>query len=367
MTRPISRLTLAVLALAALLAASAVIILPAARTMALPDYATKTGQSCGACHVNPAGGGPLTTPGQAFAAIPTHATDPAGAWAQYSGAAPAPVPAAPEAPAPAAPAALQVTIEATLEDSTAIYSIMLKNGSGSDVAEIFIAGTIPSGSSLTGATATPAGGGFLGQQGEAAAWLFPRVPAGGSAGPFSYKVNKGSATNLAAHAFVHWLSPSDVTVLTADVTPSSPGEKLINEKFNKFDGNLALWRVQPGTAPRMMELTEHFNQMWFAARAGNWVFADFEIYRSDETLKVIEVTRPARTAGLRAWWEPALAELRGAVRAEDLGAFSQAYDRAIAGCNSCHVASTGGGFSLKGVKVIRPAAPLFPNLDYAGN
>lgn len=359
MTGPISRLTLVVLALAALLAVSVVFILPTSTTSALPDYTTKTGQSCGTCHVNPAGGGPLTAQGQAFAAIATHTTDPTGAWAQVSGTAPA--------PAPAAPVTLEVTIEGTLDDGTVTYSITLKNSSSSDIADIFIAGTVSSGSSLVGATATPAGGGFLGLQGEAAAWLFPKVAAGASAGPFSYRVNKGSATNLAAHAFVHWLSPSDRTVLSAHVTPLSAEEKLINAKLNNYSADLAMWRIQPGTAPRMMELTEHFNLMWFAARAGNWVFADFEIYRSDEALKAIEVTRPARTAGLRAWWQPALTELRGAVTARDLGAFTRAYDRAIDGCNSCHVASTGGGFSLRGVKVVRPTTPLFSNLDYAGN
>jgi len=343
----------------AILASLVLLVGPTVTTSALPDYATKTGQSCGACHVNPAGGGPPTAQGQAFAAIATHVVDPAGAWAQVSGAA--------AAPAPAAPAALQVTMEGTLDDGTATYSIILKNSSSSDVADIFIAGTVPSGSSLISATAIPAGANSLGLQGEAAAWIFPRVVAGGSAGPFSYRVNRGSATNLAAHAFVHWLSPSDRTVLSADVTPLSAEEKLINAKLNNYSADLAMWRVQSGTAPRMMELTEHFNQMWFAARAGNWIFADFEIYRSDETLKAIEVTRPARTAGLRAWWQPALTELRGAVTARDLGAFTQAYDRAIDGCNSCHVASTGGGFSLKGVKVIRPTTPLFSNLDYAGN
>ena len=35
---------------------------------ALPQYASQTGRSCGACHVNPAGGGARTGLGEAFAA-----------------------------------------------------------------------------------------------------------------------------------------------------------------------------------------------------------------------------------------------------------------------------------------------------------
>lgn len=331
------------------------------RGEALPQYNTATGQSCGSCHVNPAGGGSLTAQGQAFAAIGSHASDPAGAWAQASGTAPAPA-------APAAPSAIQATVDATLlDDGTATFAITLKNSSTSDVADIYVAGTIPSGASLVDATATPSGAIFMGQQGEAAAWIFPTVPAGGSAGPFTYKVDKGSATKLAAHAFIHWLSPSDGTVLSKDVTALSTMEKLVNRKFNTYSGDLGLWKIQPGTAPRMMQLTDHFNQMWFAAQKGNWLFAEFEVYRSDETVKAIPVTRPAREAAMNAWWKPAQAELEKAIEAEDLNAFVQAYDRAVEGCNSCHAASKGGGISLKGVKVTRPTAPVFTNIDYSGN
>ncbi|HWJ18461.1 hypothetical protein [Bradyrhizobium sp.] len=35
---------------------------------ALPAYAAATGKACGACHANPAGGGPRTAFGEAFAA-----------------------------------------------------------------------------------------------------------------------------------------------------------------------------------------------------------------------------------------------------------------------------------------------------------
>jgi len=36
------------------------------RAEATPAYAQQTGKACGACHVNPAGGGKLTSAGEAF-------------------------------------------------------------------------------------------------------------------------------------------------------------------------------------------------------------------------------------------------------------------------------------------------------------
>jgi len=55
-------------------AATAVLIAGAAVTLsprqaeATPAYASQTGLPCGKCHVNPAGGGPNTAFGKAFAA-----------------------------------------------------------------------------------------------------------------------------------------------------------------------------------------------------------------------------------------------------------------------------------------------------------
>jgi hypothetical protein len=60
---------------------------------AFPADAQKTGQPCSACHVNPAGGGGLTSAGQAYKAT-----------GSLPAAAPAPAAPAPAAPAPAAPA-----------------------------------------------------------------------------------------------------------------------------------------------------------------------------------------------------------------------------------------------------------------------
>jgi hypothetical protein len=50
-----------------LLAGAAITMTPR-QAQALPKYAAQTGLPCGKCHVNPAGGGPRTAFGKAFAA-----------------------------------------------------------------------------------------------------------------------------------------------------------------------------------------------------------------------------------------------------------------------------------------------------------
>lgn len=155
--------------------------------------------------------------------------------------------------------------------------------------------------------------------------------------------------------------PGTAGVTQQDVTAA------IDARFTTVDRKIPLWSIQAGTAPRMLELTLYFNNMWFGAQAGNWDLARFEIYRSDETIKAIGVTRPARMALLEPWAATHLEALTKAVEAKDLPAFETSYDTAIAACNACHAGSSGGPLSsMAAFKITRPTAPLFSNIDYGG-
>ncbi|MDP2729179.1 MAG: hypothetical protein Q8O55_01695 [Dehalococcoidales bacterium] len=167
-----------------------------------------------------------------------------------------------------------------------------------------------------------------------------------------------------------------VSACTGSQTPATPTvpavtqedvTKAIDAKFTTYDGKLPLWTIQPGTAPRMVELTIYFNNMWFGAQAGNWDLARFEAYRSEEASKAVYVTRAKRIDTLKPWAESALPALIKAIEAKDKAEFEKAYDTAIAGCNGCHAASSGGPLkSMAPFKITRPTAPLFSNIDYKG-
>jgi hypothetical protein len=61
-------LCLAVGAGAAILAGGTIALIAPSPAQATPAYASQTGLPCGKCHTNPAGGGPNTAFGKAFAA-----------------------------------------------------------------------------------------------------------------------------------------------------------------------------------------------------------------------------------------------------------------------------------------------------------
>lgn len=52
----------------ALVVGGALMVSAPKSAQALPAYAAQTGKACGACHQNPAGGGPRNAFGEAFAA-----------------------------------------------------------------------------------------------------------------------------------------------------------------------------------------------------------------------------------------------------------------------------------------------------------
>lgn len=150
---------------------------------------------------------------------------------------------------------------------------------------------------------------------------------------------------------------------------ASPEEmgQLMAEKFSKSDRKLALWDIQPGTAAQMIELLHRFNTIWFAGQAGNWDLVMFETHEAEEAVEVLKTTRPSRFPAVDAWAKANLEAIEKAAMAKDKAAFEKAYDDALAGCNGCHIASEGGPLkTLKSIKITRPTAPIYSNMDFKG-
>ena len=77
-------------------------------------------------------------------------------------------------------------------------------------------------------------------------------------------------------------------------------------------------------------------KLWFAGRSGNWPLADYEIDALKEGFedvnKLIGGDTVEQAVGA------AVSALEKAVDAKDRAAFTDAFDRLSAGCNSCHYA-----------------------------
>ena len=127
----------------------------------------------------------------------------------------------------------------------------------------------------------------------------------------------------------------------------------------------------PAYTPGLGEIMA-FNQMrhaklWFAAQAGNWELASYELDELHEGLDDAARLHPTHKdaplpipALIQKIMDQPLADLGAAVKARDQAGFSARYDALTAACNSCHQA-TNFGFNV----VTRPSFNPYSNQSFA--
>jgi len=142
----------------------------------------------------------------------------------------------------------------------------------------------------------------------------------------------------------------------------------VSSKFNNADRSQALWAIQPGLGTVMIEYDTRIGNTWWSVDAGNWDMAAYQLKEMTEIQEVGEVTRPGRADALKKFEQDSLEPLIAAVKAKDKAAFTDAYDKAITGCNKCHgEQKDNAGNSFKFVKITRPAdTSPFSNVDWQG-
>lgn len=127
---------------------------------------------------------------------------------------------------------------------------------------------------------------------------------------------------------------------------------LMGETDEKFD---TLAGIQPGLGTVMIEYSNRYTNLYYAAKGGNWDLASYMLKEAIEIQEVGETTRPARAAALKAFEDAYLTPLDDAIQAKDFKAFKTAFDNGVKGCNGCHV-SLGHPY----IKYVLPKLPVSP-------
>ena len=136
----------------------------------------------------------------------------------------------------------------------------------------------------------------------------------------------------------------------------SPEEVTITTKHGSITLE-ELAEIQPGLGTVMMEYSNRFWILYYAAKAGNWDLAKYELKEMREIQEVGETTRPKMADVLKAFEQSYLDPLEQAINNHDWKAFQDAYSKAVQGCNNCH-AGTGHPY----IKYTLPETPP-PLLD----
>ena len=121
--------------------------------------------------------------------------------------------------------------------------------------------------------------------------------------------------------------------------------------------------IQPGLGVIMQEIGRRFTAIFYAARAGNWDLANYELKELREAQEVAEITRPKRKDALIGFEEsflgsdtdPTEGTLQDAINKKNFIAFNKSFKSAVNGCNGCHQSQ---GFSF--IKYRLPAKSELP-------
>ena len=88
----------------------------------------------------------------------------------------------------------------------------------------------------------------------------------------------------------------------------------------------------------MIEYGNRYSIIYYAAKAGNWPLAAYQLKEMREIQEVGETTRPGRADALKAFEQSFLDPLGKTIETKDVESFEAAFKAGIKGCNGCHAA-----------------------------
>jgi hypothetical protein len=116
----------------------------------------------------------------------------------------------------------------------------------------------------------------------------------------------------------------------------------------------------PKFAIPMREVGDRFQNIYFAAKDGNWALAAYMSKYMNGAMNPAAVTKPAEYKVWKSFYEETFAPVNKAIMAKDFKAFDKAYTGVIANCNECH---QGMGYGF--IKVVKQKAPADVGVDYS--
>ena len=121
----------------------------------------------------------------------------------------------------------------------------------------------------------------------------------------------------------------------------------------------ALKAAIPKFAIPMREVGDRFQNMYFAAKDGNWALAAYMSKYMNGAMNPAKLTKPDEYKTWKNFYEGRFAAVDKTIMAKDLAGFEAAYTKVIEDCNSCHK-KMDYGF----IKVVKLKAPADPGIDY---
>ena len=109
----------------------------------------------------------------------------------------------------------------------------------------------------------------------------------------------------------------------------------------------------------MREVGDRFQNIYFAAKDGNWALAAYMSKYMNGSMNPASVTKPTEYKVWKGFYDTTFAPVNRAIMAKDWNGFEAAYTAVINDCNSCH---QGMGYGF--IKVVKMTTPADNGIDY---
>lgn len=117
--------------------------------------------------------------------------------------------------------------------------------------------------------------------------------------------------------------------------------------------------VLPKFAIPMREVGDRFQNMYFAAKGGNWGLAFYMSKYMNNAMNPAKLTKPDEYPLWSSFYTEKFAAVNKAISAKDLAAFEKEYMAVIKECNACHTAM---GYAF--IKVVKQKTASDVTVDY---
>jgi len=148
------------------------------------------------------------------------------------------------------------------------------------------------------------------------------------------------------------LITGSLTLLAFD----APAQDAAKDVQSQLD---AIKAVLPKFAIPMREVGDRFQNMYFAAKGGNWALAAYMSKYMNGAMNPAMLTKPVEYPIWKSFYEGAFAPVNKAIQGKDFKAFETAYTEVTKSCNGCHQAM-GYGF----IQVTKLNAPADNGMNY---
>jgi hypothetical protein len=121
----------------------------------------------------------------------------------------------------------------------------------------------------------------------------------------------------------------------------------------------AIKAVLPKFAIPMREVGDRFQDMYFAAKGGNWALAAYMSKYMNGSMNPASLTKPKEYKMWSTFYNEDFADVNKTIQAKDLKAFEAAYTKVIDKCNECHK-----GLDYGFIKVVKQKQPSDQGINY---